>query len=245
MHSLKKYFGGITALDGVSLDLKPHKVNLLIGSNGSGKTTLIDSVSGMFPVDDGKVLLHGSNITNENVTQIFHKGLIRTFQIPRVFNNLSVLENLLIVHSRPYDAFSTALISSRWRRPEEALIKKALDILEYLHLTEHLNRHAQDLSGGQLKLLELGKTIVSDANLVLLDEPIAGINPVLAHKICSMILETSKKNRITYLLIEHRLDIVLKYADYVFVMDRGKIIAEGDPQHVLEDRLVQESYLGR
>ena len=241
---LKKSFGGIAALAGVNVDLIPNKINLLIGANGCGKSTLINTIFGLWPPDAGTVTLRGKDITGLPPDQIYHGGIMRTFQIPKHFAGLSVMENMLMALPDPGEKFRKALLPSQWRANEARQTKKALKILESLELLHLKDSLSFEVSGGQIKLLELGKTLMTNTDIIMLDEPIAGVNPTLANKIFSKIRDMLDEN-ITFLIIEHRLDIALKYSDHVFVMDHGRIVADDHPDHILEDKVVQESYLGK
>lgn len=243
VNNLEKKFGGNRVLQKTTLTLKSNKINLLMGNNGSGKTTLINCVSGTIGTDGGNVFFGDDNITKIPTHQIFTKGIMRTFQTPRLFANLSVFENMMLARYNPGESFSKALFYGKWDDVESENSKKAMQILEQLDLIALKNNLAYDLSGGQIKLLELGKALMSDAKLVILDEPIAGINPKLAHKIFHIIKKICKEKNTTFLIIEHRLDIALLYSDYAFVIDHGKIIAHDSPESVLEHQLVKDSYL--
>ena len=245
IHNLRKSFGGLHALDGASLELVPEKINLLIGANGSGKSTLINTVTGLWRPDGGKIMLRGKDITGLSPEDSFHNGIMRTFQMPRHFANLSVMENMLMAHPEPGESFRKALLRSRWKSSESRQTKKALGILESLELLDLRDKLSFEISGGQIKLLELGKTLMSESDIILLDEPIAGVNPTLAIKIFEKIRDLTNVGGITFLIIEHRLDIALRYADYVFVMGDGKIIAHNTPDLILDNKKVQESYLGK
>ena len=242
---IKKRFGGNAALDGVSFDLVPRKINLLMGSNGSGKTTLINVISGLLGADGGRILFQGTDITNKSPDHVFSRGIIRTFQTPRLFPNLSVLENLMLADRKRNEAFRKVLFHGTWRRDESERTARAISILESLGLDRLRDNLAYDLSGGQIKLLELGKSLMSDSELVLLDEPIAGVNPTLAHRIFEQISRICSGSGTTFMIIEHRLDIALEYADHAFVMDKGRIIAHDRPDRILQNKDVIESYLGR
>ena len=239
-----KKFGGLDALCGASFAIKPNKVNLLIGANGSGKTTLVNVISGLLRADSGKIMFCGLDITQRRPDQIFNLGMARTFQTPRLFANLSVLENMLVSHHHRGESYRLALLYRRWMTQERSLTEKALSILDGLGISHLKDSLAYDLSGGQIKLLELGKILMSDAKLVLLDEPIAGIAPKLAHRIFSKITDICKKHNTTFLVIEHRLDIALQHADYVYVMGDGSIIAQDVPDKIMQNRDVIASYLG-
>lgn len=243
--NLEKSFDGNKVLNGVSLELISNKVNLLMGSNGSGKTTLINVISGLISGDKGQIIFKDRDISKKRPDEIFQNGIIRTFQTPKLFSNLSVFENLLMANRAIGESFRHSMFPWKWNADEVSLDEKVNGILESLNLTHLKNSLAYDLSGGQIKLLELGKALMSDSSLVLLDEPIAGINPVLAHTIFSKINQICKDQNKTFLIIEHRLDIALKYVDYAFVMDDGKIIAHDTPDKILDNKNVISSYLGK
>ncbi len=214
-----------------------------MGSNGSGKTSIINAVSGLLDIDSGTILFERTDISKKYPDQIFNLGLIRTFQTPRLFSNLSVLENLLMANYSPGESFNFALFSKKWKKQESALREKAMDILKILGLEHLAYSLAYDLSGGQIKLLELAKTLMSDSKLVLLDEPIAGINPKLAHEIFKKIVQINQEKKTTFLIVEHRLDIALQYSDYAFVMNNGELIAHDTPDKILSNSRVISSYL--
>ena len=242
--NVQKRFSGNIVLKDVSLQIVPNKINLLIGSNGSGKSTLINVISGLLQADGGKISFMNHDITNKSTDEIFNKGIVRTFQTPRLFHGLSVLENLMMANHSIGESFRLALLSKRWREAESETRSKALSILEDLNMTDLKHNLAYDLSGGQIKLLELGKALMSDSKMILLDEPIAGINPTLAHEIFTKISQICQDTKTTFLIVEHRLDIALQYAEYVFVMGDGKIIAQDTPDKILQNDLVIKSYLG-
>ncbi len=241
VQNAKKWFGGNHAVDDVSMDLLPNKVNLLIGPNGSGKTTLVNMISGLMPADGGKILFGGRDIAGLTPDAIFRLGIMRTFQNPRLFRNLSVLENLLLGHDSPGERFRTALLYSAWQNSEAESRRRAMEVLKTLGIEALKDSLAYDLSGGQIKLMEMGKTLMVSPKVIMLDEPIAGINPVLAHKIFGIITKLSKD--ITFLVIEHRLDIALKYADIVFALGRGSLIAQDSPEKILKNQKVVDAYL--
>ena len=242
--NLQKSFGGLHALDGASIDLHPNEINLLIGANGCGKSTLINTIFGLWSPEGGTVTLRGRDITGLRPHEVYHSGIMRTFQMPKHFAGLSVMENMLMAHPEPGERFRRALTPSQWKSYEAEQTRKALGILEALELLHLKDKRSFEVSGGQIKLLELGKTLMADTDIIMLDEPIAGVNPTLANKIFSKIRDMLSE-KITFLIIEHRLDIALKYADYVFVMDHGRIVAHDLPDRILENKAVQESYLGK
>lgn len=239
---ISKSFDGIRALDRVGIEAKKGLITLIIGPNGSGKTTLVNIISGFLKADEGKVLLQDRDITNKSPHDIYKLGLIRTFQIPQPLKRLTVLENLLIADENPGEGILGSLNLS-WQEKESELSEKAIRHLEFLELDHLWNTESYKLSGGQLKLLEVGRALMRDIKIMIMDEPIAGINPSLAHSILELLTKL-KKMGLTLLVVEHRLDIVLKYADNIFVMANGMIIAEGSEKEILENPEVVEVYLG-
>ena len=240
-----KHFGGYTVLDGIDMNLEEGRLYQLIGPNGSGKTTLINIISGMLKPDNGKIIFDGNDITQKGLYDTFKTGLVRTWQIPQPFNHLTTLENFVVSSgNNAGESFLMAPLKSKWKDDEKKITDNALEIMEMVNLINQKHTLSQNLSGGQQKLLELGRAMMSGAKMILMDEPIAGVNPTLAHEIFDKISKICKKQKITFLIVEHRLDIALLYADYIFAMNRGKIIAQGNPDDVIKHPEVVESYLG-
>jgi branched-chain amino acid transport system ATP-binding protein len=239
---LTKNFGGLRALDGVSIDVAKGSITLVIGPNGSGKTTLINVVTGFLSADDGKVVFEGRDITNKPPHEIFQMGVVRTFQNPHPLKKLAVLENLLIAEPG-YGESVLQSFTRRWIDKEERLVKKAFDILNFLGIEHLWDEQAMNLSGGQLRLLEIGRALMCDAKLIIMDEPIAGVAPALSHSILKKLKELTKSG-ISFLIVEHRLDIILDYVDWVYVMANGRIVAEGKSDEILKNPKVIEVYLG-
>ena len=240
-----KHFGGITVLDRIDMEIESGKINQLIGPNGSGKTTLINVVSGLLKPDAGKITFNGIDITYKGLYETFQTGLVRTWQIPQPFVTLTTMENLLLSSAQNSgESFLVAPLKSKWKNDEKKIAAEVDKIMDMVNLSEQKDIPSQNLSGGQQKLLELGRAMMSDAKMILMDEPIAGVNPTLAHEIFDKMTEICKKQKITFLIVEHRLDIALQYSDHVFAMDRGKIIAQGTSDEVLKHPKVIESYLG-
>ncbi len=242
---ITKHFDGLTVLDGIDMEIEQGKLYQLIGPNGSGKTTLINVVSGLLKPDNGKIIFDGNDITQKGLFDTYKTGLVRTWQIPQPFNTLTTMENFLISSSgNSGESFLNAPLKSKWKNDEKRIADKAMEIMEMVSLVEKKDTISRNLSGGQQKLLELGRAMMSDASMILMDEPIAGVNPTLAHEIFDKISNLCKKQKITFLIVEHRLDISLQYADHVFAMNRGKIIAQGSSDDVIKHPKVMESYLG-
>ena len=240
-----KKFGELKAVNGVSITVKKEQITLLIGPNGSGKTTLVNVISGYYKPDKGQVYFKNRDITGLPPYAIYGLKLVRSFQIPAPFARLSVLENLLFAsRNHPGEGFLTHLFRNRWLDYEKKAIEKAYEILETLDMSNLWMRKAEELSAAQLKLLEIGRALMADADLIILDEPIAGVNPISAHEIFSHLTELKSKYRKTLLIIEHRLDIALPYADHVFVLNEGKLIYSGSPEKVTEDETVRTVYIG-
>lgn len=244
VQNIRKSFGNLHALDGVSLDVAERKVSILIGPNGSGKTTLINVIGGFYKPDAGKVVLRGSDITGLPPYKLYKLGMGRTFQIPALFWHLTVIENLLVAErSNRGESFLGSLLGN-WKDDEMRSMEKASRILRLLGLSRLWDQPAYNLSGGQMKLVEIGRALMSDATFLLLDEPVSGVNPTLAHEIFSRILSLRDELGLTFFIVEHRLDIALKYVDEIFVMAFGKLIASGLPDVVMNNKNVIEAYLG-
>lgn len=239
--NLTKSFGELKALDGVSIEVK-NCITLIIGPNGSGKTTLINVITGFLGADEGKVLFGEKEITNLPPHEIFKHGIVRTFQTPQPLLKLTVLENLLIAEAN----YGESIIQSfkrNWLAKEEELVKRAFSVLSFLGIEHIWNEPAMNLSGGQLRLLEIGRALMCRTRLIIMDEPIAGIAPDLSHSILKKLRELSRSG-ISFLIVEHRLDLVLGYVDRVYVMAGGRVVAEGKGKEVFEDPLVVEVYIG-
>ena len=244
---LSKYFGGLAAVADCSLKIKKGSITGIIGPNGSGKTTLFNLIAGNIKPSDGNVLFQGEDITGIPSYELFSKGLLRTFQIAHEFTNLTVLENLMMVPgNQSGEQLTNALFNLKTVKKEEKKIKeKALEVIEFLNLT-HLSRElAGNLSGGQKKLLELGRTMMVDAKLVLLDEVGAGVNRTLLKDIGSAILRLNKEKGYTFCMIEHDIEFIGKLCDRVIVMAEGAVLVEGQIEEIKRNEKVIEAYLGR
>ncbi len=241
---LCKFFGALKAVDHVSIRIPKRKISILIGPNGSGKTTLVNTICGVYKPDDGRVFYNGIDITGKPPHELYKMGIVRTFQVPSIWPRLTVLENLLTSIKNPGEGWIRSLFKRSWRKYEEEAVEKAYRILEFLGIDELWDRRAGELSGGQLRLVEVGRALMVDAKVMIMDEPLASLNPVIAGEICKLMQRLRDQMNITFLIIEHRLDIALEYVDYAFAMHRGRIIAEGKPEKVVLSKEVIESYLG-
>jgi branched-chain amino acid transport system ATP-binding protein len=246
VRGLQRSFYGVRALDGVDLSVEAGTITGLIGPNGAGKTTLFNCVSGVVPPDGGRIVFDGCDITGWRPDLVTQAGCVRTFQIARGFPRLSVLENLLLYGAQqPGERLWRALLGGpALRRREAALRQRALAITRRLNLTRVADAPASDLSGGQKKLLELGRALMTDPKLILLDEPIAGVNPTLAREIGEH-LQSLRADGLTFLIIEHHLDVIARLCQPVIVMAEGRHLAHGAFAEIAADPRVQEAYMGR
>ena len=243
--NLKKSFGGIKAVDVESLNLNKNELTSIIGPNGAGKTTFFDLISGFQDSDEGKVYLNKKNITKSQPYSIARLGMIRTFQLTKVFDRMTVLENMMFSASTVNnDSFIKSLVRLPSQKTIEKNIKeKSFEIMKDLNIDHMANSYARELSGGQKKLLELGRSIVNDPDILLLDEPLAGVNPKLAEEILQIILNLSEKG-ISILMVEHNIEAVMKISQRVVVFAEGMVIADDKPENVRTDEKVIEAYLG-
>ncbi len=246
IRALTRSYYGVHALRGVDLLVEAGRITGLIGPNGAGKTTLFNCISGLVPPDGGSIRFAGSDITGWRPDRIARAGLVRTFQIARSFLRLSVMENLLLYGpGQPGEGLVHAVRRSPGARRREAeLRERARSIAQRLNLTRVLGERAADLSGGQKKLLEIGRALMAEPMLMLLDEPVAGVNPALAHEIGEH-LRGLVADGISMLLIEHHMDTIAALCDPVIVMAEGRHLREGSFAELADDAAVQEAYMGR
>ncbi len=245
IQNVSKFFGSLRAVDGVSVNVEEKSLTILIGPNGSGKTTLINTIAGLHRADAGKIIFAGKDITKFSAHEIYRLGLARTFQIPNLFWKLSVLENVLVAaKNNPGEGFFRSMIKRSWIKAEKQMTEDAFKTLEVVGLYDVWEQPAESLSGGQMKLLELGRALVGGAKVILLDEPISGVNPKLAHEIFGKLVSLRSDLGVTFFIIEHRLDIALSYIDTVVAMAFGKVLAAGKPELVMADPRLIEAYLG-
>ena len=242
-----KNFGGIKAINNASIKVKKGSITGLIGPNGAGKTTLFNTIAGVFKPDSGKIFLENEDISALSPHKLFEKGVLRTFQIAHEFTTLTVLENLMMVPPNQsgekliYALFKNNLV----KKQEEEIRAKAIEVINFLNLQNLTQELAGNLSGGQKKLLELGRTMMVDSKLVLLDEVGAGVNRTLLNELSDAILRLNKEKNYTFFVIEHDMDLIEKICNPVIVMAEGSVLFQGKFEDVKSNEDVIEAYLGR
>ena len=244
--NLHMYFGGIKAVNGTSIEIAKGSITGLIGPNGAGKTTLFNVIAGHYKPTSGAVYLDGQNITGLSPHELFGRGLLRTFQIAHEFSTLTVRENLMMVPG----AQSGETLWNAWfkgdnvRAQEIEIARKADEVIEFLEISQVANELARNLSGGQKKLLELGRTMMVDAKIVFLDEVGAGVNRTLLNTIGDAIIRLNKERGYTFCMIEHDMDFIGRLCDPVICMAEGQVLAQGTVDEVKNNEAVIEAYLG-
>lgn len=246
VQSLHKTFGGLQVLNDCSIRVEKGSITGLIGPNGAGKSTLFNIIAGSLPPDRGKILLDGEDITGQPTHRLFHRGLVRTFQIPHEFSMMTVRENLMVVppDQRGENLFTSWLAWGRVRDQDAKILEKVDDVLDFLEIDHVADELAGNLSGGQKKLLDLGRAMMTDARVVLLDEPGAGVNRTLLGKIREAIRRLNEERGYTFCVIEHDMDLVSSLCDPVHVMANGELIASGHMDELRLNEQVREAYLG-
>ena len=246
VESVSKRFGGVHAVNNASIEIEKGSITGLIGPNGAGKTTLFNMIAGNLTPTSGRLYLDGEDVTGVPPYELFHKGLLRTFQIAHEFGTLTVLENLMMVPSQQ----TGENLMDAWFRPslvreQEAKVRdKAMEVIDFLNLGHVAQELAGNLSGGQKKLLELGRTMMVDAKVVLLDEVGAGVNRSLLREVGEAIVRLNQEKGYTFCMIEHDMDFIGRLCDPVIVMAEGSVLAQGTAKEVVANEAVIEAYLG-
>ena len=246
VQNISMHFGGIKAVDKVSLTIETGSITGLIGPNGAGKTTLFNVIAGLYKPNTGQVFLDGQDITGAAPHELFHKGLLRTFQLAHEFSSLTVRENLMMVppNQSGERLIDTWLSPKKVRAEEAANRQRANDVIAFLQISHLADEYAGNLSGGQKKLLELGRTMMTDAKIVFLDEVGAGVNRTLLHQIGDSILRLNTEFGYTFCMIEHDMQFIARMCDPVIVMAQGRVLAEGNAAQVQANEDVIDAYLG-
>ena len=247
INKIRKNFGGLTAVNNASMHVEKGSITGLIGPNGAGKTTLFNIIAGNLQSDSGEVVLQDEKISGLKSHELFYKGVLRTFQIAHEFTSLTVLENLMMVPGNQLGEklLYTFLNHSKVKKQEEEIRSKAVEVINFLNLTHLTQELAGNLSGGQKKLLELGRTMMVDAKLVLLDEVGAGVNRTLLKDISEAIIRLNKEKNYTFFVIEHDMELISKLCETVIVMAEGSVLYQGSFDEVKSNEAVIEAYLGR
>lgn len=244
IQNVHKQFERLIAVDDVSLRVEQGQIVGLIGPNGSGKSTLLNVTAGSLQADRGTITFDGHEITNRPANQIFKLGLARSFQDPALFTRMTVLDNMLLPKAGQQGEQPTqAPFHRRWRQQEQTAATSAFDLLGEVNLRGHYDHATADLSGGQMKLVALSRMLMGEPKLLLLDEPTAGVAPALAYTIFERIAELRSAG-LTFLIVEHRLEILFAFVDYLYVMHLGNVIAEGTPREIEQNAQVREVYFG-
>jgi branched-chain amino acid transport system ATP-binding protein len=241
-----KRFGGIHAVDGATFDVAERSITALIGPNGAGKTTLFNVVTGFYRRDRGSTRLAGEEVLHLPAFQIARRGMVRTFQITKALAAMPVIDNMMFAAPKqPGERFRNIILRpGAVRRREAEVREQAIELLEVFNLAKLADHYAGTLSGGQRKLLELARALMARPKLLLLDEPMAGINPTLGRRLLDHMQRLRSTEGMTFLFIEHDMEVVMSHSDRVIVMAEGKVIAAGEPQEVRRDKRVIDAYLG-
>ncbi|KZN23621.1 ABC transporter ATP-binding protein [Haladaptatus sp. R4] len=247
VENLRKTFGGITAVDGATFSVEQGSFTGLIGPNGAGKSTTFNLITGVYQPDSGSVYFNDRDITGMQPYQIADRGMVRTFQIARELSEMTVLENMMLA---PKGQEGEALwrsvtpgMRSDVRKQEEDVLERAWQMLEFFEIDHLAGEYAGNLSGGQRKLLEMARALMTDPQMVLLDEPLAGVNPSLEKKLLKHVHELRERGY-TFLLVEHDMDVIMNNCEHVIVMHQGKVLAEGEPAAIRSNDQVIDAYLG-
>lgn len=244
VEGLRRSFYGVKALQGVDFEVERGSITALVGPNGAGKSTAFQCIAGVETVDDGKVVFDGQDITRWGAARTTRQGLIKTFQIPRLIARLTLLENLMVFAPGLAGEGLTAALLARGRAREDEAYQRAVEIARMLRLDHVLHNPASALSGGQKKLVEIARCLMQSPKMILLDEPVAGVNPALAVEIADHIVLLRDKG-VTFLIVEHNMELVARLCDRVIVMAEGRHLVTGSFTEIASDSFVQEAYMGR
>ena len=246
VQNLEKHYGGLQAVRGISFKVLEGQIFGLIGPNGAGKTTTFNMIAGSEIPTSGKIFLYSKDITGVPTHKLYDLGLLRTFQLSQEYKKMTVLENLMVAGSNQVgeNIFNSWFSSKKVNLREKVILEKAVDSLEFLGLSKLKSELAGNLSGGQKKLLEIGRTMMTDAKLVLLDEPGAGVNPTLMLKIIEMIRRLNTERGYTFCIIEHDMDLIADLCQKVVVLSEGQVLTEGPMSKVKNDERVIQAYFG-
>ena len=246
VEGVRKRFGGIQAVDGAGFTVGAGSVTALIGPNGAGKTTLFDLVTGFASADGGSVRFDGEEVAHLAAHQIARRGMVRTFQLTRALAAMPVIDNMLLAApDQPGEQLRNVVLRPRAvRAREREVTEQARELLEVFGLRDQADAYAGTLSGGQRKLLELARALMARPRMLLLDEPMAGINPTLGHRLLDHIQRLRAEQGVTFLYVEHDMEVVMNHSDRVVVMAEGRVIAAGEPHEVRSDAAVVDAYLG-
>jgi neutral amino acid transport system ATP-binding protein len=244
IRSVSKRFAGVLAVDRATFDVAPRTITALIGPNGAGKSTLFNVVTGFERGDGGDVRFDGRSIYGRRPHAIVRTGMVRTFQLTKALAVMSVLDNMLLATPNPGERLALAPLRPVWRRAERRARERALELLEVFGLAPKARDYAGTLSGGQRKLLELARALMLEPRLLLLDEPLAGVNRTLGATLLEHVERLREERGLTILLVEHDMDVVMRHSDTVVVMGEGRVLTSGTPDQVRADPRVIEAYLG-
>lgn len=243
LDGVAKHFGGVAALDGCSFSVRKGEWLGLIGPNGAGKSTLFEVITGFYAPTSGSVVFNNEDITGKPPHEIVGKGVVRTFQLVRVLPKVSALENVMAAFPHQQGEGLLNCLSGAWKKQERELHERALELLEFVGLGEKTHFNAAHLSYGQQKLLTIARSLAMQPRLLLLDEPFAGLNPVMANKVSSVLRELHSRG-LTLVLVEHNVQLITSLCQRIVALDEGKVIAQGKPREVVRNPLVVEAYLG-
>jgi len=245
VQGVSKSFGGVEALKDVTLKVEEGSVTGLIGPNGSGKTTLFNVIAGFYQPDSGRVLFEGRRIDGLNPDEVYNMGLARTFQNPRPFSSMTTLENLMLSpRGQIGESLAKAPLRRLWSGEEFKIAKNIKDFMSRVGIADLYKMRVSDLSGGHIKMVETSKGILGGARLILLDEPAAGLQYAVGRGVFEYINSLRKSLNLTFFVIEHRIDLLFDFADYIYVLHMGRLLSEGKPKEVASDPEVIRAYIG-